>query len=69
MQDDNFAIIVAYLIWGSLLLVGLYGIYLAFVASFWIGVAHLVIPPLPVITGALYFIFDVNLPEGILSAF
>lgn len=68
-SGDNFGGFIAIIIWGLFLLLGIYGIYVAFMASFWIGVVHLVFPPLPVITGVLHFIFDVNLPEGILSAF
>lgn len=68
-NNDAAAGIFGILIWLSLLLLGIYGIYLGFITNFWIGVVHLVFPPLPVITGALYFFFDINLPAGILSAF
>lgn len=53
--------------WASVIVAGLYGMFLAFSASIILGICCLFAPPLFPISGLLMFFFDFNLPMKILE--
>jgi len=46
----------------------LYGIILGFKASIIVGIIYLFAHPLPLITGAVQFFFDYNIPQEFINA-
>lgn len=54
-------------IWGGLLALTIYGLYLAFSASIILGVLALIVEPSPLVIGLVMFFFNKNLAQMLMD--